>query len=36
MTLEIYSRGKALKERYVGISRQKANLLSKRRKQEKK
>jgi hypothetical protein len=30
MTLENYSIGKAPKERYVGISRQKGNLLSKR------
>jgi hypothetical protein len=30
MTLENYSRGKAPKERYAGISRQKGNLLSKR------
>jgi hypothetical protein len=30
MTLENYSRAKALKERYVGISRQKGNCLSKR------
>jgi hypothetical protein len=36
MTLENYSIGKAPKERYVGISRQKGNLLSNRRKQEKK
>jgi hypothetical protein len=31
MSLENYSRGKAPKERYVDISRQKGNLLSKRR-----
>jgi hypothetical protein len=30
MSLENYSMGKAPKERYVGISRQKGNLLSKR------